>query len=309
MPVHSAALHRTIMAVDVVGYNNPKRTVAHLREVHEGLWGVLRRTFAETGVPWEACLIENTGDGAMFLLPPDTAKADLVAQLPERMLGELRRHNAVHAVEAGLQLRLAIHAGEVHRGSHGSISPAVSHTFRLLDAEEAKVAQKQTGAQLAIIVSEEFYREVVKHDPAADSDAYRQILAEVKETTAQPWLRLLGGTPGNVLTVPPPAPHRILPRPRSPFPELIEALLAVPCVRDAQSRRLLLEVFRRREIAEIVPYHAEDRLHVIALARTCQRFDGGLSDLLDAVRTIEPESPQVEALSIIIGAWPDPQTR
>ncbi|WP_328449353.1 effector-associated domain 2-containing protein [Amycolatopsis sp. NBC_00438] len=309
MHSYPAALHRTIMVVDIAGYNDPKRTVAHLHEVHEGLWGVLRRTLAETGVSWEACLIENTGDGAMFLLPPDMAKADLVTQLPERMLGELRRHNAVHTVEARLQLRLAIHAGEVHRGSHGSISPAVNYTFRLLDAKVAKVAQKQTGAQLAIIVSEEFYREVVKHDPAADSDAYRQILAEVKETTAQPWLRLLGGTPGNDLSVPPPAPHRILPRPQSSLPELIEALLAIPCVRDGQSRRLLLEVFRRREIAEIVPYHAEDRLHVIALARTCQRFDGGMSDLLDAVRTIEPESPQVEALALIIEAWPDPRIR
>jgi hypothetical protein len=294
------------MAVDIAGYNNPSRTVAHLRVVHEGLWALLRTTFAETGIPWDVCFVENTGDGAMILLPPEIAKADLVAQLPERMLAELRRYNAVHAVEAQVQLRMAIHAGEIHQGSHGSISPAVSHTFRLLDAEEAKAAQKQTGACLAIIVSDEFYREVVKHDPAADANAYRQILAEVKETTAQPWLRLLGSAPGNNLTVAPAAPHRILPRRADPFPELIEALLAVPCVRKFESRHLLLEMFPRREIADVVPYHAEDRLHVIALARTCLRFTGGLTDLLEAIKMLEPESPQVAALSVIIDGWHEP---
>jgi hypothetical protein len=84
----------------------------------------------------------------------------------------------------------------------------------------------------------------------------------------------------------------------------MDALLAVPCVRKAESRRLLLEIFPRREIADVVPYYAEDRLHVIALARTCQRFTGGLVDLLDAIKMIEPESPQVAALEKIIWGRP-----
>ncbi|WP_240521626.1 effector-associated domain 2-containing protein [Amycolatopsis vastitatis] len=50
----------------------------------------------------------------------------------------------------------------------------------------------------------------------------------------------------------------------------------------------------------MVAYHAEDRLHVIALARTCRRFTRGLADLLDAIRVLEPESPQVDALAAII---------
>jgi hypothetical protein len=88
------------------------------------------------------------------------------------------------------------------------------------------------------------------------------------------------------------------------LPALVDALLAVPCVRQGDSRRLLLDLFPRREIANVVPYHAEDRLHVIALAKTCLRFDGGLTDLLRAIRMIEPESPQVDALATIIGDRP-----
>jgi hypothetical protein len=304
--VHSyaAALHRTIMAVDVAGYNNPSRTLAHLREVHEGLWRVLRTTFAETGIPWDSCYVENTGDGAMILLPPDIAKADLVAQFPARMRDELRRYNHVHAEEAQIHLRLALHAGEVAEGSHGRVSKAASFTFRILDAPEAKAAQKAAEADLVLITSALLYEDVVVQDAAADPGAFRRIPVKVKpgENPAWAWLRVFGRVNGVVAAAPKVTK-------RGPFPALIDALLAVPCVRKPESRRLLLELFPRREIADVVPYHAEDRLHVIALARTCQRFDGGLVDLLDAVRTIEPESPQVTALATIIGDWPEQQAQ
>jgi hypothetical protein len=301
--VHSyaAAHHKTIMAVDIAGYNNPSRTMAHLREVHEGLWRVLRTSFAETGIPWDSCFVENTGDGAMILLPPDIAKADLVAQFPARMRDELRRHNHVHAAEAQVQLRLALHAGEVAEGSHGSISKAVSFTFRILDAPEAKAAQKESNADLALITSDLLYQDVVREDPAADPLSYRRIPVKVKagEAPASAWLRLLGavthGFPVRVTTVP---------SSREAFSLLVEALLTVPCVRKVESRRLVLELLSRREIADVVPYHAEDRLHVIALARTCLRFTHGLDDLLDAIKTIEPESPQVTSLAEIIRTWP-----
>ncbi|NBH04833.1 hypothetical protein [Amycolatopsis sp. SID8362] len=302
MHSYGAALHRTIMAVDIAGYNNPNRTLAHLREVHDGLWQVLRTTFAETGIPWDSCYVENTGDGAMFLLPPDIAKADLVAQFPARMRDELRRYNHVHAEEAQIRLRLALHAGEVAEGSHGRVSKAASFTFRILDAPEAKAAQKAAEADLVLITSQLLYEDVVVQDAAADPGAFRRIRVKVKagENPAWAWLRVFGRVNGVVVAAPKAST-------RGTFPALIDALLAVPCVRKPESRRLLLEVFPRREIADVVPYHAEDRLHVIALARTCQRFDGGLADLLDAVRTIEPESPQVTALAAIIGDWPEQQ--
>jgi effector-associated domain 2 (EAD2)-containing protein len=291
----SAAHHKTIMAVDIAGYNNPSRTVAHLRVVHEGLWGLLRTAFAETGVPWDSCFVENTGDGAMILLPPEIAKADLVAQLPERMLAELRRYNEVHADGARIQLRLALNAGEVHQGSHGSVSPAISFTFRLLEAPAAKAEQKRSRADLALIASEAFFDDVVKHDPAADPGSYRKIAVELKETTAQGWLRLLGAPADRVVVSAPPAGPL-------PFTELVEALLAVACVRNAESRRLLLQAFTRREIADAVPHQAEDRLHVIELARTCERYDGGLAELLATVRLLDPGSPQVDHLEAVIAS-------
>jgi class 3 adenylate cyclase len=300
--VHSyaAAHHKTIMAVDIAGYNDPKRTTAHRLVVHEGFWKIMRTAFADAGIPWDALFRENTGDGVMIHLPAEVAKADLVAELPDRMLAELRRYNEVHADEANVRLRVALHAGEVYQGSNGTISDANSFAFRLLDATSVKDALKESKAVLALVVSDTFYQDVVRADPAADALSYRRIPIENKETKTEAWLRLLGAVVNGFPVVP------VAASPAVPdFPALVEALLAVLSVRKAESRQLLLELFPRREIADLVPHHAEDRLHVIALARTCLRFDGGLQELLDTIRTIEPGSPQVVALAAIIGRWPE----
>ncbi|MGW5720430.1 effector-associated domain 2-containing protein [Amycolatopsis sp. NPDC003865] len=284
------------MAVDIAGYNNPDRTLAHLREVHEGLWSVLKGSFAETGVPWDVCFVENTGDGAMILLPPEVAKADLVAQLPERLHAELRRYNAVHSEAAQIQLRVALNAGEVQWGGQGAVGKAINATFRILDAPAAKAAQKATGADLALLASAMFYDDVVAQDPAAAPGEYARIPVSVKETSTIAWLRLLGASEARRVAAPEPAPD---------FTALIEALMDVPWVRNSDSRRLLLEMFPRKEIASQVSYHPQDRLHVIALARTCLRFEGGLKCLLDVVLTMDPHSPEVARLAELIVRWPE----
>jgi hypothetical protein len=89
------------------------------------------------------------------------------------------------------------------------------------------------------------------------------------------------------------------------FTALIEALMDVPWVRNSDSRRLLLEMFPRKEITSQVSYYPQDRLHVIALAKTCLRFEGGLQCLLDAVVTIDPHSPEVTRLAELIARWPE----
>ena len=303
MHSYAAAHHKTIMAVDIAGYNDPKRTTAHRLVVHEGFWKIMRTAFADAGIPWDALFTENTGDGVMIHLPTEVAKADLVAELPDRMLAGLRRYNEVHADEANVRLRVALHAGEVYQGSHGTVSDANSYAFRLLEAPEVKNALKESRATLALVVSDTFYQDVVRADPAADAPSYRRIPIENKETRTEAWLRLLGVVTNGFPVLASSAPAA------TDFPALVETLLAVQCVRKTDSRQLLLELFPRREIADLVPHHAEDRLHVIALARTCQRFTRGLSDLLAVIRTIEPESPQVTALAAIIDSWPQRPAR
>lgn len=276
---------RTIMAVDIVGYNNPSRTSAHLRVVHEGLWRILRGSFAATGIPWDSCFVENTGDGALILLPAEVAKTDLIAILPDRLLAELRQHNAAIADEARIQLRLALHADEDPVGSR-----ATSLTFRMLDATEVKTAQKKSEASLTLLASESFYGEF------ADLEEFRRIDVTTKGESTTAWLRLLGT---------PEAGSNTPTGKKEEFAGLVDALLAIPAVRNAESRKILLNLPSFHRISKSVPTHAEDRLQIIALARTAQRFDHGLADLLAAVRTLDPKSPEVDRLAELVSAYSD----
>jgi hypothetical protein len=191
--VQPFALHRTIVVVDVAGFTNPARTMAHQDAVHQALYDVLNQAFDETGVDLGSCTVEDRGDGAMILVPPDVPKALLADRLPTRLVAALRQYNAVHSSEAAMQLRVGLHAGEVRHNQHGVVSPAVNFAFRILDAAAAKQALRQSTGVLAVIASNVFYHDVIMNEPAADPESYWQIPVSVKETSAEAWLRLPDG--------------------------------------------------------------------------------------------------------------------
>lgn len=186
-------LHRAIVVVDVASFTDPSRTLAHQWAVHEGLYEVLNEAFAESGIDLGICTVEDRGDGAMILLPPEVPKNLLADQLPTRLVAGLKRYNAIHSEAAAVQLRVGLHSGEVRVNRMGVVSPAINFAFRILEASEAKKALRVTHGVLALIASESFYQDVILHDPAANPESYRQIPVLVKETSAAAWLRLPDG--------------------------------------------------------------------------------------------------------------------
>jgi len=83
--------------------------------------------------------------------------------------------------------------------------------------------------------------------------------------------------------------------PPDTFSQLVDAFLDVPYVRDEGNRRLLLGLMRP-EIATAVPNHSSDRLHVIALLRTCRQYEGGLDNLIDAARALGMDAEYAQYL-------------
>ncbi|MEU5260189.1 hypothetical protein [Amycolatopsis sp. NPDC021455] len=289
----SAACRKTFMALGFAGHDDTGPPARRLFD-HRGLWEQLRASFEEAGVSWDVLSAEDTGEGSLIQLPAQVVTTDLVRWLPDFLLAWVRRFNVSSAGDVHVQLRVAFHTGEARQDNDCTAGAATSHAFSLVEAPETKRALERSGAALALIASDSFYRDLVRADSAA-APSYRRMRVSVDETKTGAWLRLLGAVdttfPGrkSLSSVPGPA-----------LPDLVEALLAVSCVRGAEGRRLLLDLFPRRDIADIIPHHTEDRLHVIALAMTCRRFDRGLVDLLDAIRLLEPESPQVTALAALI---------
>ncbi|MGP3967468.1 hypothetical protein [Streptomyces sp. 6N223] len=192
-PDGAAAVHRTIMVVDVAGFSDPGRTDAHQLAVREGLYRVLRRAFDAAGLAWDDCYTEDSGDGVLLLAPPEAPKSRFVESLPQALAAGLREHNAVHDARARIRLRMALHAGEVRHDRQGVAGQAVIRACRLVDAGVLRSALAASPGVLVLIVSHPFFDEVVRHSAAADPGAYRQVEVSVKETRATAWIREAGG--------------------------------------------------------------------------------------------------------------------
>ncbi|HTI24619.1 MAG TPA: hypothetical protein VL652_26725 [Kutzneria sp.] len=187
---YAEAQHRTVVIVDVAGFTAANRRGVHQVEIHKRLVELLTAAFDDAGIPWQDCDVEDRGDGKLILAPRDVFNIRLVDQLWSRLLAELRRYNALHSAGAVMQLRVAVHAGEVWRGPAGEVSPAINLTARIIEAAPAKDVLKATGAVLAMIASDAFYRDVIEPDPAAAPDLFRRIPVEVKQTQTHAWLRV-----------------------------------------------------------------------------------------------------------------------
>jgi hypothetical protein len=192
VPKYSEALYRAIVLVDVARFTDPKRKAIHLTRVHQGLEELLEVAFDEAGVGWRECDTEDRGDGKMILVPADVPKIRLVNQLSERLVEGLRRYNAGSSVESAMQLRVALHAGEIRLSPNGKVGEALNFAARLIEARAAKDSQAATGALLALITSERFYKDAIDPDPGLAPEEFQRIPVVVKETSGVAWLRLSG---------------------------------------------------------------------------------------------------------------------
>ena len=190
MPVPPLAVHRTIVAVDVEGFGNRRRINPQQVAVREGLYRVLRQAFYAATIPWTDCHHEDRGDGVLILARPEVAKSVFVEALPDQLVKELREHNSTRPAPEQIQLRMALHAGELQYDDHGVVGASVNLTFRLLDAEPLKSALAGSPGVLALVTSDWFFEEVVRHSPAADPNAYRRVRVRVKETDTVGWVHL-----------------------------------------------------------------------------------------------------------------------
>jgi tetratricopeptide (TPR) repeat protein len=184
------AVHRAIMVVDVERFGDPARTNLNQLAVREALYRALPQAFAKSGIAWDSCMSEDRGDGALILIPPEVPKTHLVSGLPAMLATAVTRYNAGCSAPEQMRLRMALHAGEVYHDAHGVAGAAVNHAFRLAEAPAVRSALATSSGALALIVSDWFFSEVVRHDPAAEPGSYRQVQVIVKETAAVGWIRI-----------------------------------------------------------------------------------------------------------------------
>lgn len=182
------ALHRAIMGVDVEGFADRRRTNQDQIRVRKGLYRCLQKAFAASGISWDSLYREDRGDGVLILIPPQIPKCQLVSRFPQELSAALGEHNQGHAAEAKIRVRLVVHAGEVHHDEHGVSGTAINVAFRLLEAGSLKQALSDSPGLAALIASDWFFEDVIRHTPASHPDRYQQVRVRVKETDQLAWI-------------------------------------------------------------------------------------------------------------------------
>ncbi|MET8848502.1 hypothetical protein [Amycolatopsis sp. NPDC004625] len=183
-----AALHRTIMAVDVEEFSSPWRTNADRLTVRSGLYEAVYYALLNSGVVWEDCHHADLGDGILVLAPSTYPKAVFSEQVVPVIARALIGYNEEHLPAEQIRLRLVLHAGEVTYDAYGATGQAIVHAFRLLDSPAIKQELAQSPGSLALITSAWFYDEVIRHSAVSQPDRYVRVMIHVKETVAPAWI-------------------------------------------------------------------------------------------------------------------------
>jgi hypothetical protein len=177
-----------MFAVDMAEFTRPDRDDDHRMFMREELYRILERAFDGSGIPWTDCFPEDRGDGVLVVVSPGIGATAMIDPLPERLYSLIRRHNHVSSAAARIQLRAAAHLGPVHHDGHGYVGTDVDFLFRMLDAGPLRRALAGAEADLALIVSDYVYRNIVSRHPSLVSPAaFRRVRFQVKHTRARAW--------------------------------------------------------------------------------------------------------------------------
>ncbi len=176
-------------AVDIAGFTRPDRdeeTQSHLRHI---LYGVVRESFAASGIAWGQCAQQDRGDGLLVIIPPSVPPHVIIDPLPERLRHLLRRHNRLSVAVAQIQVRAALNIGPVYRDENGYSGQDLNLLCRMLDARPLRHQLTGTGTDLALMVSARVHDTIVARRPSlADQRAFTHVRTKVRQTRIDAWL-------------------------------------------------------------------------------------------------------------------------
>jgi hypothetical protein len=185
-----------MFAVDIAGFTHPDRDEeiqAHLRHV---LYGMVRESFAVSGITWGLCVQQDRGDGLLVIISPSVPPHLIIDRLPERLRHLIHRHNRLSVAAARFQVRAALNIGPVYRDENGYSGHDVNLVCRMLDSRPLRDQLTSTGTDLAFMVSARVYDTIVaRHPSLADQQAFTHVRTKVKQTRIDAWICAPGNPP------------------------------------------------------------------------------------------------------------------
>lgn len=185
---------RILVCADMEHYSRRDNVLQH--RAQSTFTRILDEATTELGLSRNSWQIQQGGDGELAILPPGTSERAVVTRLVPALDRLLREHNRGLSAEARVRLRVAVHQGLVHLdGTNGFPSDAVVHVCRLADSPAVKAALRRfPSADVALIVSDTIYRDVVQHYRDLRPEHFARVLAAVpdKDFCAPAWIYVPG---------------------------------------------------------------------------------------------------------------------
>ncbi len=204
-------VYRIALGVDMEG--STSRTNREKPVLREVMYEALTEALAVHGVADDDVdRLVDLGDGVIALIRPSdrVPKTLLLAAVVPELSRLLARHNARYP-EVAMRLRAVVHAGEVHFDRRGQFGELLDVACRLLNAPRLKLALRETGAPLVLVVSDDLYWSVVHHgyDGIAAPSFAPLVNIQIGSVPRQGWVHV----PDEPLTWHHTLPHRPFPLP------------------------------------------------------------------------------------------------
>ncbi|MCS7476072.1 hypothetical protein ACFFQW_08740 [Umezawaea endophytica] len=182
--------HHSFVIADIEGYG--RRSDEDQRWLRNELYWVFQTSLMKADVPFAPKLTQDRGDSVILLVPGSEPKRNIGDALVQQLDRELTRHARRSSEPARMRLRLALHAGEVARDGRGWIGRDLNTACRLADLPAAREAlAAEPDANLVVVVSDEWYRSVVRPDPVlVEHFAFRRVPFVVKEVDDHAWIHV-----------------------------------------------------------------------------------------------------------------------
>ncbi|MEV0906142.1 hypothetical protein [Streptomyces hokutonensis] len=185
---------RIFFGIDIAGFNRADRSDYVGLVMRRTIYDALQRGLDSAGIPPECYELLDRGDGIMTVLDHSVDIVELVHAAVPALAASLHAHNKLAHQAHRIQLRAALHCGQVVQDEHGYAGRDISHVFRLLDSPELRVALTKSNADMVLAMSDPV-RLLMASGSSSAQPALTPVLVTTKESPARAWFAEFASDP------------------------------------------------------------------------------------------------------------------